>query len=420
MVGWVWFWIFGGVSVGLADWREQIEKFHPSLTLQEQYNDNLNLTKEDKISDFITTLYPGLKYLAVGNGYSFDLKYELGMNFYADHTENNYLSHDGILKTWYAFNPHWTVRLNDSLTRSRDRVGIPYTVTTPTGETTVNNLDSGEGLFLRNIFEPSVDYKFGREDMVTLLYRNMIYRTDGTGEDSTDNSAFGRLQYWFNIHHGLFLDYTYSNAEFSVSPDWVGNNLGGRYVYRFNPRTLAYGEYRFSIRDFEFPSQDYAVHSPTIGGEHAFSPTLSGAARLGWFWQVVDVGPSFNGPVYSLSSSLRGAQTTFTVSFDGGFREEFFTSDNLGPSKYNQLTLAVTHKLQQRLTVGFSGSVDRSEYQSPDDRIDWIYSVSGSLSYQPLRWLIISLVATNQTRDSELDQNSYNQNKVILRLTAEF
>ena len=54
------------------------------------------------------------------------------------------------------------------------------------------------------------------------------------------------------------------------------------------------------------------------------------------------------------------------------------------------------------------------------DRIDYIYSVAGNLSYQPLKWLTASLEAGNYGRESELNGNSYRDNRVMLKLTAEY
>ena len=58
--------------------------------------------------------------------------------------------------------------------------------------------------------------------------------------------------------------------------------------------------------------------------------------------------------------------------------------------------------------------------QQPEDRIDYLYSVAGNLSYQPLKWLTASLEAGNYGRESELNGNSYRDNRVMLKLTAEY
>ena len=71
----------------------------------------------------------------------------------------------------------------------------------------------------------------------------------------------------------------------------------------------------------------------------------------------------------------------------------------------------VTHQLRERLSVGLTGSLSRDEYEQPD-RIDYLYSVAGNLSYQPLKWLTASLEAGNYGRESELNGNSYRDNRV--------
>jgi hypothetical protein len=277
-------------------------------------------------------------------------------------------------------------------------------------------------LYLRNIFQPALEYKFGRENLAALSYRNMIYRTEGTNTsgDSTENAVTPSLTYWFDIRNGMALDYAYTNAEFEKQPDWVGNNLGGRYLYRLNPRTTAYGDYRYSIRDFEFPGRDYSVHSPSLGVDHAFSPTLNGKAQFGWFWQLVDAGPSFNGPVINLSITHQiSPRTSYNAAFASGYRENYFTSDNLGFSKYYQLQGGITHQLRERLSVGLTASLSRDEYQTPE-RIDYLYSVAGNVSYRPLKWLTAYLEAGNYGRESELNGNSYRDNRAWLKLTAEY
>ncbi len=218
----------------------------------------------------------------------------------------------------------------------------------------------GRNLYLRHIFEPALEYKFGKENLVTLQYRNMIYQIEeGTGENSTENAITPHLAYWFNIRNGITLDYTWTTADFDQSPDWVGNDVTGKYLYRFNPRTSVFGNYSVSMRDIKSPGIGYTVHSPSLGVEHAFSPTLKGQASLGWFWQVMDTGPSFDGPVYSLSLTQRSQRTDYTLALEGGYREQYFTADNLGFSRYHQARVNVTHRLRERMSTGLTGTLSR-------------------------------------------------------------
>ena len=202
LTGWIGVLILIFVPVVFGEVPDQFYQFHPYITLQGEYNDNINLTQDNKISDFITTVSPGLKYIAKGPGYNFDLGYQFGLNFYASNSQNNYVSHEGHLNTFYSIDPRWTIRLNDALTRSREGIET-FTVTTPTGPQTTTASNTNQGLFLRHIFEPAVEYKFGREDLVSLQYRNMIYQTDSSTGNSTENAVSPHLAYWFNIRNGI-------------------------------------------------------------------------------------------------------------------------------------------------------------------------------------------------------------------------
>jgi hypothetical protein len=421
LTGWIGVLMLLLARVSFGQVPDQFYQLHPYISLQGAYSDNINLTQDNKTSDFITTISPGLKYISKGPGYNFELGYQFGLNFYASDSQNNYVSHEGHLNTFYNIDPRWTLRLNDALIRSREGIET-FAVTSPSGPQSTTAVNTNQTLFLRHTFEPAVEYKFGREDLVSLQYRNMIYRTDSSntsGGDSTENAVSPHLGYWFDIRNGITLDYTYSTATFENQPDFKKHYTAGQYRYRFNPRTTAFGKYSYSLYDYDAPGIDYSVHSSSIGLEHAFGPTLKGRAELGWFWQVVDAGPTFNGPVYNFSITQTGPRTTYTFAFEGGYRESYFTSENLGFSRYHQAMANVTHKLWERMSVGLTGTLGRDEYQNPD-RTDWSWSLAGNLSYQPLKWMTVSLEASNNARESDLNGNSFRENRAVLKLTAEY
>jgi hypothetical protein len=421
IMDWVGIVILIVVPASFGDAQDELYGFHPYIILQEEYNDNINLTQDNTKGDFITSVNPGLKYKAGGGVNKFELDYMVGLNFYASESQKNYVSHQGRLSTLYSFNPRWTFTLDDTLIRSREGIES-YTVTSPTGNQTTVDSSSSRSLYLRNNFDTGLDYKFGEANLVGLQYHNMIYRVDeGTGEESTENSITSRLAYWFNIRNGIILNYTYSMADFANQPDWEGNTVTVEYNYRFNPRTRVFGTYSFSIKDLKEPGIDYSVHSPSIRVEHAFNPNLKGQAGLGWFWQIMetDTGHSFNGPTYNLSITQSSLRTDYNLTLSGGYQEEYFTADNLGFSRSNNIQANVTHRFTERVSAGLSGILGLHEYQNPD-RKDWIWGLTGDFSYKPLKWLTVSLQASTRTRDSDLSGNSYQENRVLFRIRAEY
>ncbi len=422
--------IFGFSPVSIADVGDFFSQFHPSLTVQEEYNDNLNLTSTDKKSDFITTIYPGLRFStspakvttpgqilqATEDPAGFDLNYRLGLVFYSKETQYDYVSHEGTLNTWYTYDRRLTLRLRDYFIRSEDPRERDYAAGALEDQYLLGTRRE-RSVYIRNVFEPSVGYQYGRENRLELNYRNNIYENQNPLiQDSRENYINPRITHWFNIHNGISLEYGLTLADFELTPDFVGHFARARYTYRFNPRTSTFLEYSFTRRDFDPPSRDYEVNNPSVGIEHAFGPTLTARAQVGYFWQNPQGGPSTGGFSYDAALTGRGEKTTYTFAFQGGYREDYFTSENLGFTKYHSAIASITHRLQQRVTLGISGTVERAEYAS--DRRDWIYSARGYASFQLLRWLSLSLEASHRANDSDVDTLDYIENRVLLRLSA--
>ena len=205
--------------------------------------------------------------------------------------------------------------------------------------------------------------------------------------------------------------------------------MAGRYLYRFNPRTTITGEFRYLLIDYEFSALDYAVTAPSVYLDHAFSPTLTGRARLGWFWQQYNGNTSskvngntfsdVNGPVFYLGVIQRDLKTTVSLSVEGGYRFDYFTASNLGFAKYYQAQANITYQLMQRVSVGLTGSASQDEYELPKDT-QYNYQLVGNIAYQPLKWLTVSLEAGNYSRNSDINGNSYRDNRAMLRFTATY
>lgn len=416
--------------VAFADISDFLSKFHPSLTIQEEYTDNFYLTSSNRQEDWITTISPGIRFStlparattpgqilqAPAEPWGMDLDYRLGLVYHAKIEENDYISHEGTLNAWYTFNRRLTLRLRDYFIRSeepREREFAPGALP----EQFLLAIQRERAIYIRNVLEPSIGYQFGREDRFDLNYRNMIYENESPRfEDSKENHINPRLTYFFNIRNGVLLEYGLTFGNFERSPDMVGHMARARYTYRFNPQTAIFVEYTFLKRDFESPGIDYEVQNPAIGIEHAFTSTLSGRAQLGYFWQNPQRRSSTGGFTYEAGLTQRAERTTYTLLLQGGYTESFFMAENLGFVKYHRVIGTITHRLVERITLGVSGTVERAEYTF--DRKDWTWAVRGNGSYQIFRWLVLSIEALTRENDSNVDGADYKENRFFLRLTA--
>ncbi len=413
--------------------KDLLSYLKPYITLEEEYNSNINLTARDRKDDFITTVSPGLKISTLPRSpvtgefqraptaeekFGLDMDFRAGLVYYGKEEDNNYTSLNGTLSAWYSPTRYLTFRLRDYLIRSNEIRETDYSPVAVEGQTLISRTVR-RVVYIRNVFEPSIQYQFGRYNLFSINYKNNIYNIQSrTGRDSVENSINPKIAYWFDIRNGLSFDYTFTSGDFERSADLTGHSVTGRYTYRFNPRTSVFAEYNYLNRDFDSPSIDYEVHRPSAGIEHAFSPTLNGRAQLGYFRQKPDRGSSTGGLYYEIFLSQREQKTIYTVSFQGGFTEEYFTAENPGFMKTHRLLGTVSHRFLKNMTLGARGSFERVKYSALEkDRI-WGVSLNGS--YEIFRWLGLSLELSHRENNSNISERDYSEYRGIFRITASY
>ena len=412
--------ILGSPFTGNADSGDFFSRFHPSITVIEEYDDNIFLTNKNKENDFITTVNAGLRFSALEEKtYGIDLNFVGGFVYYAKHHGFNYFSPSGTVNAWYAIAQNLTFRVRDNLVRSDSSREQIYIADALPNQFLLPTVRGERAIYIRNVVEPSVEYRFGKEDLFSVLYRNNIYRNQNIlFEDSQENTISPKLIYWFNIRNGVTLDYSLTLGNYERSPDQMTQGARGRYTYRFNPKTSIFGEYSFERQHFKSPGVDYDVHNPSLGIEHKFSPTLSGSAQGGYFWQIPNQGSKMKGLSYNLNLTKSAKRTNYTLSFQGGYTEDYFTAQNLGFTKYYRAYGTINHQMTEKMTVGLTGSLERATHGS--DRKDWIWGIWGNASYAPLRWLTVSLVPSYTECHSAVDIFNYRDYRGMFKITAAF
>jgi hypothetical protein len=423
--------LIGSPSFVHADISDILLKFYPYITAQEEYSTNILLSPHStKLDDWITTVTPGLRFYHLEAGrLGIDLDVNGGYHYYAKNHDFSYWSADGRLDAWYALTPKLTFRVRDYLTRSdaaRESVYDSQFMYDAEGnyigdtQPDLYLLATQRGvhaIYLRNVVEPSVEYRFGRENLASLLYRNNIYENKNPlFEDSMENTINPLLNYWFDIRNGITLEYRLTFGDFETSPDMLTHEARGRYTHRVDSRLSFFGEYTYLNYDFESPGVDYDVHNPSLGMEYKFSPTLTGLLQGGYYWQLSDdEDAESRGPFFRVSLTQRGQKTSYVLLAEGGYYKDYFTSQNLGFQKYYRAYGSITHRLTSRLSFQLTGSMDRPWYE--EGRKDWIWDTRVSASYLLFRWLTVALEGGYRGSNSTVDGLGYTEYSGIFRIT---
>jgi len=423
-----WVWIMGIVLMLLLletpliygwELKDFLSPFHLSVTVGEEYNSNIYSTNKNTKDDFITNVSTGLTYSKVDKNYGIDLNFGMGYVFYAEHHDLNFFNiSPSTFNAWYALAQNLTFRITDYITRSDAAKENIYNASGP-NQFYLSTQRGKPAIYIRNVVQPSIDYQFGKENLFSVLYRNNIYNNQNPRfEDSMQNAINPKLTYWFDIHNGISLDYYLALDTYQRSPDQLINGVTPRYTYRFDPRTSIFGEYHFEWQNFKSPGVDYYVHNPSLGIQYQFSPTLSGTAQVGYFWEIPVQGGKTQGPSFNLSLTKNTEKTTYALSFAGGYTEDYITAQNLGFTKTYAVYGTINHKLTQKMSVGLTGSLARDEYSS--DQKDWVWGIWGNASYLILKWLSGSLQISYMEDHSNIKIQSYRDIRGSLNLAATF
>jgi hypothetical protein len=392
--------------------------FHPYISVQEEYSDNINLTNTNKKEDYLTTVKPGLKYTSSDDTYAVNLDYSPGLVFYARNSNLNYVSHNGTLDAKYLTKEHVNFYLKESFIQSDDPQEREYFTTTADNKYVVAT-QTERSVYWRNVVAPTIEYQFGPESRLGFNYRNNIYRTESTsGQNSQEDYFNPFVSYSFDQQNNLYLEYGYTIGNFDKSPHMTGNFAHVRYTNRYSADSSVFGEYSYTKREFDPPSVNYDIHEPYVGITHAFSPTFNASAQVGYFWKEPVSGEKKEGPSYKASLVNLDVRTTYTLSLQGGYTEDYFTSENLGFFKYHRLTGSIQHFLEKRTSVGLAANVEYEEFDA--NRDDWVWGVTGSVSHTLLKWLTASLELSHKERNSNVDVNDYTENRAMVKLTATY
>jgi hypothetical protein len=397
-----------------------LNQIHPYISVSGEYDDNINLTSNNKINDFTTTIMPGIKFSNMDAKSGIDLDVSAGYVFYDKNPNLNYICGNGSLNAKYMTSEHVNFYLQESYSRSDNPREQEYLTPAADNKYVLSTITQ-RSVYSRNVFAPTVEYQFGQESSVGVNYRNNIYHTDASiSENSIENYINPFITYWFDKRNGVHLDYAYTNGDFEASPDLNGQKVTARYMNRLNPKATAFVEGAYTNQSFALSSMDYNIYEPSVGLTYILTSTLTASAQIGYYWmEYLNQNPQYNGLTFKVDLANTDVQTTYVLSIQGGYTEDYFTSQNLGFEKYYRATGSIKHNLEKRFSIGCSASIERVEFVG-QERIDTMWSVGPSASYQLLKWLSLSLEISHNANQSNVPADEYIENKGILRLTASY
>lgn len=333
----------------------------PSITLREEYNDNIFLTSSDEEDDYITSINPAVNMTYDISLLTLSMDYGLNFRFYADHTERNETS---LSKTQRA-------RLETTVSPYRNIFFIKVS-----DEYKRVSIDERRQVALDNIFvnmtdsnnfsiNPYIQYPLSKTLNAKIGYRyaNIWYK-EKEGNDAEDHTATISLAKELSSNITTSLSYSY----LAHVPKKLGNynkqdaTLG--IGYHISPRISLNSSVGQSWIDYK-ESTDNSSIIWNIQATYLPTPKLSLSGEIKrYLLEYEKTKPE---------TTLRTIQAKYllmanTLSLGAGYSESLSESVNLGAYKRRSTTGTISYHGTIPLNLAVSKTINKYSAVDREDR----------------------------------------------------
>jgi len=389
----------------------------PMITVSETYDDNINLTKTNKESDWITVATPGIVLGLHQEHTDFQLTYAPSFTWYAKNDNYNNTAQSAGLTFGQDLVQNLRFNLTNTYLQSEDPLQDPQNV---------QGLRQTRNKYWTNVTNASLGYTFGAQSQVNVGYNYNYYRNDQiTLDDSDVQNPYANLTYWFDVKNGGELTYGYTDAKFTreddllAASDYTSNAAGIRYLRRFNPNSTGYVGYNYTTFDYErILPQDFDVHNGLVGIDHSFSPEYTVSASVGYFIRVNEITDNQDGPTYTASLTRNFDRGNITVGGNGGWSYENLQQGvglTSGFSQYYGGYVNGRYEILERVNLyaGLSYRHDKYTLDSAD-----FFRGNCGVRWDFLRYFFVALDYSYVARSEDLGLNEYTDNRIMLSFGA--
>ncbi len=389
-------------------------EFTPSISVSEEYDDNLYLISANEISDYITAVTPGIDFSILSEQTDFSLLYTPSFVFYDENKENDTTRHYASLAWGQNLTQHMRFDVSDTFYKTEEPLEYDETIQAVRGT---------REPYWRNTMDAGLEVAFGPQNRFSLGYgQSDLKNEDPTVDDGRIHTPSASLSYWFNTKNGMEIDYEYIKAEFWVDAplvagdDYTGDDIGVRYTHQFKPESSLFVDYSLMTRDFDGLTEDYDVHEGTVGFDHSFSPETSLLISGGYFVREREYSEDEDRFSYNVTLTRGFERGSFTIGGAGGWEESYLDAERRGFTRYNSGNLSIEYQLSESVDF-FTGGFYRHDRDNFNQERDMLGG-NAEIVWNFFRYFSLSLDYRYSKRDDYVDTGDYTSNRIMLTLRA--
>ncbi len=384
-----------------------ILRYDTTIDLVTAYDNNIYLSSENEKEDYRNIIILGVGANDETSLQELSARYSLSLNKFWRNEVNDYAGHNLEFDFERKLTRHISVRFADTYYLSEEPLEEDPEITA---------LRRERNRYARNRAEAGLSYQFGHDDFLRINYLDSRLQNQATDvEDSVEYGPIIEMTYWFNVHHGIDLGYSWNRIEYEESDPLKRDLITAGYSYRYRPNTTLTVNY--SLEFFHaYDELDYNNHIVMLGVEHSLSPQWTIGGALGQFFWDPEAGDSENGLVYEAHIRRYFESTSLSLAGTGGSREEYTDAESRGFTKYRSLNLSMDHEVSSRTSINLNVNYHHEKTLSREFLRDDIWSYSGNISYRLYRWLTCSFELSQRERNSSDPLREYRDFTALIRL----
>ena len=352
----------------------------PQLSIQLGHNDNLFSDRRSAESSMITVIKPSVELLAERKNDAYRLTYSIEDGQYANSRADDYTDQSLTAEAILELHSRHRVDANVSYIKDHEDRGSNNAVA---GDKPSRYTDKSLGF----------SYRYGAQGAIANVELT-----------------------------GSYLDHEFDNFKaLNEGRDRENSRIGGVFYYRVAPKTSGLAELRYEDIDYDLSTStlDNVETKYLLGVKWDATAKTSGTAKLGYMEKAYDSSARKDQDSLSWEVAARWSPLTYSV-FDitavQDFEEASGNEDAIDTQTYS---LAWTHAWNDRLSTNIMLNRIDEEYTgiSREDQTDTLML---GANYELQRWLAVNLAYTHTDKTSDLDDEAYKREQLMLTVSVSF
>ncbi len=346
-----------------------------SLSVSEEYNDNILLVGSDPMDDFITYVAPGIGVSLRSQSSQIRLDYSPTFSFYSSHSDLNETAHSLAATATFALSSKASASVRDTFVKS--------------SETDALSEITDIGPITRRVerryhtFNTALTYRLAPHvnGVAGISYSDLDYAEPDLSEVKTLGGNV-RLEYRLSDTLSLFANGTILKYDYRPDSDALVQEYTAGLTYRYNPR---------------------------------FSITLTGGPTITKIEETGETDTGYGGGISLTRTDERGTATlSLAQSVVSGV-------ESGEPLRSRSAALSVTRDISARWNISFSASYNEYETIDTDTTDANTIAVGGGITYRISSFANMNVnYRYSDYEDNSVGANSYQNHIVILRLNLAY